>query len=86
MLSQRYRVDIIGFTSADIGTHSVCASLVMMMYLANEPIYTIILIGRWSSDAFLAYIGKQVEEFIKEVSSRILQHDTFYNTPLAQDK
>ena len=42
-------VDILGFTSADIGAHSVRASLAMMMYLAKEPIYTIMLIRRWSS-------------------------------------
>ena len=66
-------VDILGFTSANIGTHSVRASSAMMMYLAKEPIYTIMLIGRWSLDAFLAYIEKQVKELTKGVSSRMLQ-------------
>ena len=55
----------------------------MMMYLATEPTYTIMLFGRWSSDAFLAYIEKQIKEFGKGVSSRMLQHETFYNVPLA---
>ena len=41
------------------------------------------LIGRWGSDAFLACIDKQVKEFTKGVSSRMLLNDTFYNTPLA---
>ena len=41
------------------------------------------LVGRWNSNAFLAYIEKQVREFTKGVSTRMLQHDTFYNTPLA---
>ena len=75
-------VDILGFTSDEIGTHSVRASLAMMMYLAKEQIYTIMLVGRWNSDAFLSYIEKQVREFTKGVSARMLQHDTFYNTPL----
>ena len=57
----------------------------MMMYLAKEPIYTIMLIGRWSSDAFLAYIEKQVKEFTKGVRTRMLENNTFYNTPLARD-
>ena len=74
---------MLGFTSDNIGTHSVRSSLAMMMYLAKEQIYTIMLIGRWSSDAFLAYIEKQMKEFTRGVSSRMLQHDTFYNTPLA---
>jgi len=79
-------VDILGFTSANIGTHSIRASLAMMIYLAKEPIYTIMLVGRWSSDAFLAYIEKQVKESTKGVSSRMLKHDTFYNIPLARDE
>ncbi|KAL7473985.1 hypothetical protein ACHAWX_000001 [Stephanocyclus meneghinianus] len=58
----------------------------MLMYLAKEPVYTIMLIGRWSSDAFLAYIEKQVKEFTKGVSSRMLQYNTFYNIPLARDE
>ena len=41
------------------------------MYLAKEPVYTIMLVGRWSSDAFLAYIEKQIKEFTKGVSSRM---------------
>ena len=79
-------IDILGFTSKDIGTHSVRASLAMMMYLSKEPIYTIMLMGRWSSDAFLAYIEKQVKEFTKGVSTRMLQFDTFYNIPLAREE
>ena len=54
----------------------------MMLYLAREPIYTIMLLGRWSSDAFLTYIEKQVKEFTTGVSTRMLRHDTFFNTPL----
>jgi len=55
----------------------------MMMYLAKEPVYTIMLIGRWNSDAFLAYIEKQIKEFTKGVSTRMLQNKTFFNLPLA---
>ena len=54
-----------------------------MMYLAREKIYTIMLMGRWSSDAFLAYIEKQVKESTLGVSSRMLINDTFFNVPLA---
>ena len=75
--------DVLGFTGDDVGTHSVRSSLAMMMYLAKEQIYTIMLVGRWSSDAFLSYIKKQVKEFTRGVSSRMLARDTFYNVPLA---
>ena len=54
----------------------------MMMYLAKEPVYTIMLIARWSSDAFLAYIEKQIKDFTKGVSSRMLKNETFFNVTL----
>ena len=42
--------DSLGFISADMGTHSVHASLSMMIFLAKELTFTIMLIGCWSSD------------------------------------
>ena len=73
--------EILGFTADNVGLHSVHGSLAMLMYLAKEPVYTIILVGRWSSDAFLAYIEKQIKKFTKGVSSQMLQHETFCNIP-----
>eukprot|EP00957_Ditylum_brightwellii_P176275 13421896-Ditylum_brightwellii.AAC.1 len=42
----------------------------MAMYLAEVPIYTIMCIGRWISDASLQYLRKHVQEFTvdKELS------------------
>ena len=76
-------VDILGFIGKDVGTHPNRAAAAMMMYLAKEPVYTIMLIGRWSSDVFLAYIEKQVKEFTKGVSKRMPQTETFCNVPSA---
>ena len=73
--------EVLGFTKDDVGAHSPRASLAMLMYLAKEPVYTIMLVGRWNSDAFLAYIEKQIKEFTKGVSSRMLSHETFVNIP-----
>jgi hypothetical protein len=53
----------LGFEPKEIGTHSLCLGAAMEMYLVGVPVYTIMLIGRWSSDAFLCYIRKQVEQF-----------------------
>jgi hypothetical protein len=47
----------------------------MAMYLASVPVYTIMLIGRWSSDAFLCYIRKQVKLFSKHVAKQMLMFD-----------
>ena len=53
----------------------------MAMYLDNVPIFTIMLIGRWRSDAFLKYIRKQVEQFSHNVSTRMLTHIDWFTTP-----
>jgi hypothetical protein len=74
--------NILGFTSKDVGTHSNRAAFAMMNYLAGRPVYTIMLLGRWLSDAFLRYIEKQVREFSIGASQKMLQHNTFYNIPL----
>ena len=73
--------DRLGFTIKDIGTHSIRSGAAMAMYLDNVPVYTIMIIGRWSSDAFLRYIRKQVEQFSHNVSSRMIKHQHFYHIP-----
>ena len=52
----------------------------MVMYLDGVPTFTIMIIGRWSSDAFLRYIRKQVKQFTHNVSCHMLQHDSFFTT------
>jgi hypothetical protein len=53
----------------------------MAMYLAGVPIFTIMLIGRWSSDAFMRYIRKQVKEFSEGISSKMIHHEQFFTIP-----
>jgi len=53
----------------------------MAMYLSGTPVYTIMLLGHWSSDAFLRYIRKQVKEFIKGISKKMLTKDKFFTIP-----
>jgi hypothetical protein len=55
----------LGFEQHKIGTHSLHSRAAMEMYLGEIPVYTIMLIGRWSSDAFLRYICKQVNNSCK---------------------
>jgi hypothetical protein len=71
----------LGFEPDEIGTHSLRSGATMEMYLAGVPVYTIMLIGRWSSDAFLRYIRKQVEQFSKDVAQRMLTHRSFKTIP-----
>ena len=73
--------DKLGFSSTEIGTHSVRSGAAMAMFLDNTPIFLIMLVGRWSSDAFLKYIRKQVLETAKGISSRMLKNDFFHVLP-----
>jgi hypothetical protein len=71
----------LGFEPEEIGTHSLRLGAAMEMYLAGVPVYTIMLIGRWSSDAFLWYIRRQVEQFSKDVAQKMLTHTSFRTIP-----
>jgi hypothetical protein len=54
----------------------------MAMYLAGVPVFTIMLIGRWSSDAFLCYIRRQVLHFSAGVSKRMVDNqEALYTLP-----
>ena len=53
----------LGIKANDVGTHSIRSAAAMSIYLGVCPVYAIMMIGRWSSDAFLKYIRKQVEQF-----------------------
>ncbi len=73
--------DILGFSPTDLGLHSAHNGAAMAMFLAGVPVYTIMLLGRWSSDAFLRYIRKQVKEFSKGISKKMLKSDKFFTIP-----
>jgi hypothetical protein len=43
----------LGIKKEDIGTHLIRSGVAMAMYLGECPVFMIMLIGRWSSNAFL---------------------------------
>ena len=67
--------DLLGFKADEIGCHSIRSGAAMAMFLGECPVFVIMMIGRWSSDAFLRYIRKQVEQFSHNVSSRMLRFE-----------
>lgn len=73
--------DKLGFKAEEIGTHSIRSGAVMAMSLGECLVYLIMMIGRWSSDAFLRYIRKQVEQFSHNVSHRMLRFRFFRHVP-----
>jgi hypothetical protein len=60
-----------------VGTHSILAGTAMAMYLGGVPVFAIMLIGHWSSTAFMNYIRKQIEEFTFNVSTSMLTMQHF---------
>ena len=76
--------ETLGIKKNEVGTHSIRSGAAMAMYLGECPVYTIMMIGRWRSDAFLRYIRKQVEQFSHNVSSRMLRYKFHRHTPNAQ--
>jgi hypothetical protein len=46
----------LGIAKHKIGTHSIRSVAAMAMYIGECPVYMIMLLGCWSSDAFLRYI------------------------------
>ena len=45
--------DKLGFEASELGLHSIYSGAAILMYLTSILVFTIMLIGHWSSDAFL---------------------------------
>jgi hypothetical protein len=51
----------------------------MAMFLSKNSTIIIQQIGRWSSEAFLEYIRKQVESFTIGLAQNMLAYEEFFN-------
>jgi hypothetical protein len=51
----------------------------MALFLANESILKIMILGRWSSDAFLVYIRPQVLEWTATMSRSMVMNLDFHH-------
>jgi hypothetical protein len=77
--------DELGFSPDQVGLHSARSGAAMAMYLAGVPVVTIMLLGRWSSDAFLRYIRRQVKEFSGGVSQKMISNERFFTISSIQN-
>jgi hypothetical protein len=78
--------DTLHIVANEIGTHSICLGAAMAMFLGGCPVFLIMMISCWSSDAFLRYIREQVEEFNHDVSCKMItlmfyRHIPNYTSP-----
>ena len=73
--------DKLGFKVEQVGTHYQRSGAAMAMYLRECPVYIIMMIGRWSIDAFLRYIRKHVDEFSHNVSRIMICFQFHHHIP-----
>ena len=71
----------LGFDESECGLHSIRSGAAMALFLAGVPVLTIMIIGRWKSDAFLRYIRKQVALFSQNLTDKMLQVNSFFTMP-----
>jgi len=76
----------LGSEAKEIGTHSLRSGAAMAMYLDEVPVYSIMLPGRWSSDTFLIYIRKKVEQSSHNISNRMIRHQHFTHVPQTEQR
>jgi hypothetical protein len=65
------------YNSTKIGNKSIRSGAAMSLFLSNVSTARIMLLGRWSSDAFLAYIRPQVLEWTSHMSRSMIKIDSF---------
>ena len=68
-----------GFDPHEIGTRSIRSGAAMSLFLNNHSPSRIMLLGRWSSDAFLVYLRPQVLEWTHSMSSDMVRFDQFWD-------
>ncbi len=66
--------DTLQIAANEIGSHSIHLGAAMAMFFGGCPLFFIMMIGCWSSDAFLLYIWKQVRDFTPNVSRKMITH------------
>ena len=75
------RGEILGFDTRDIGCHSIRSGFAMALVLVNTHPMTIMVAGRWKSEAFLKYVRNQVVMFTINLSKKMLQSKDFFTVP-----
>jgi hypothetical protein len=66
-----------GFHPHEIGNKSIRSGAAMALFLANHSPAKIMILGRWSSDAFLVYIRPQILEWTNNMSMDMIQLESF---------
>ena len=70
---------VFGFDAHTIGNKSIRSGAAMSLFLTNTHTDRIMILGRWGSNAFLAYIRPQVLEWTTNMSQSMVQIDSFFD-------
>jgi hypothetical protein len=70
-----------GFHPNEIGNKSLRSGAAMSLFLMDHSPAKIMILGRWSSDAFLVYIRPQVLEWTNNMSCDMIHLDSFFDAP-----
>jgi hypothetical protein len=70
---------VFGFDAHEIGNKSIRSGAAMSLFLTNTHTDRIMILGRWASNAFLAYIRPQVLEWTTNMSHSMVQIDSFFD-------
>jgi hypothetical protein len=68
---------VFGFHHHEIGNRSIRSGAAMALFLMDHSSAKIMILGRWSSDAFLVYIRPQVLEWTNSMSTDMIRFDSF---------
>lgn len=71
-----------GFDSHEIGNKSIRSGAAMALFINDISTAKIMILGRWSSDAFLAYIRPQVLEWTNNMSREMISVDSFFDVQM----
>jgi hypothetical protein len=74
--------EVLGFTAEEISTHSNHSGGAMGMFLSGAPVCTIMLMVRWSSDAFMRYIQNKYYLSAMAFQLRCLLTSTSIRSPI----
>ena len=69
-----------GFNPHEIGNRSIRSGAAMALFLADHSPARIMILGRWSSDAFLVCIRPQVLEWTNNMSYDMINYETFLDS------
>lgn len=75
--------EVLGYQVADVGTQSIHLGAAMtLILLGQHTAWRIMLAGCcWQSQAFLIYIRKDIQQFSRGISERMISNPNFYHVP-----